>query len=302
MSDGDSKKQRRGLGRGLGNLIRNRDEGETGELVRVPVEDVERPGDQPRREFDEEGLVELAESIEENGVIQPLVVREAGDAYELIAGERRLRASRRAGLEDVPAVVRDVDDAQAYALALVENVQREDLNPVEEAEAYGRLLEEFDFTQGELAERLGKSRSTIANATRLLKLPGSVRELLESEAISRGHARALVGLADEAAEELAERIVDEGLNVRQTETIAKRLRGKGEGDTGEEESEETTSTPGGSRYRNDAQTRRIAEELQRTLGTKVELKDEHGEGKVEIHYDDYEVLNAVLEKLGVDGS
>lgn len=293
---GSDDGNRRGLGRGLGNLIRNRSGGEADELVRIPVEEVERPGDQPRRAFDEQGLEELAESIEENGVIQPLVVRPAGESYTLIAGERRLRAAKRVGLEDVPAVVRDVDGAEAYALALVENVQREDLNPVEEAEAYGRLLDEFEFTQSELAEQVGKSRSTISNATRLLELPGSVRGLLAADDITRGHARALVGLPDQTAEGLAERVVDEELTVRETEEIAKRLR---EGD--EEGSDDAKSgSSSESKYRRDAQTRRIAEELQRTLGTKVELKDRHGEGKVEIHYDEYEVLNAVLERLGLE--
>lgn len=287
-------KRRRALGRGLGALIPRQQQGEdTREYHYLEIDQI-RPADvQPRRDFDEAGLKELADSIEESGLIQPLVVREADEGYELIAGERRWRAARLAGEAKVPAVVRQVTDAEAYALALVENVQREDLNPMEEAAAYARLLEEYDFTQEELAQQVGKSRSSIANAVRLLNLPQKVCELVADGDLSAGHARALVGLPADLAQRLATRIVKRDLSVREAEELARKMKEDGE----------TPSSRGSSksRYRDDAQTRHITKELQHALGTRVKLKDKHGEGKVEIYYDDYEVLQAVLDRIGVDG-
>jgi ParB family chromosome partitioning protein len=241
-------------------------------------------------------LRELAASIEENGLIQPLVVRRVGETFELIAGERRLRACEMADVQDVPVVIRDVTDAEAYALALVENIQREDLNPIEEALAYERLMEEFEFTQAELAEDLGKSRSTIANAVRLLGLPEQVREMVAAGKLSAGHARTLVPLTERQAVNLAKRIVRQGLSVRKTEQVVKRLDEEGsEEDEGDDEGE--SSSRG---YRDDAQTRMLTREMQKALGTKVELKDKGGKGRVEIHYDDKEVLQSVLERLGIE--
>lgn len=289
-SNDDSSGGRNALGRGLENLIPDRnEEGEGGRLVQVPIANIERPPDQPRTYFDETGLEELAESISESGVIQPLVVREGGDGYELIAGERRLRASKKAGLDEVPVVIREVSDAEAYALALVENIQREDLNPIEEATAYERLKAELGLTQAELAEHLGKSRSAIANATRLLKLPEAVQQMLVEGDLSSGHARALISLDDELARQIAERIVDEDLSVREAEKLAKRAQEKNDDDSSDRSS--------GSRYRDDAQVNKIKTDLQRALGTKVELKDKHGKGRVEIHYDDYEILQSVLDRI-----
>jgi len=297
-SDDTSSNNRNALGRGLKNLIPERNEEARSRLFKVPVADIDRPDDQPRTHFDETGLEELAESIEESGVIQPLVVREGEEAYELIAGERRLRASKMAGLEEVPVVVREVTDAEAYALALVENIQREDLNPVEEANAYERLQQELGLTQAELADHLGKSRSAIANATRLLNLPEDVREMLVEGELTAGHARALVSLPDEVARQLAKQIAHEGMSVRRAENLAKKFGPEDEGDDEEDDvEEETTTTSTGSEYRADAQVKRVKNDLQTALGTKVELKDRHGEGKVEIHYDDYEILQAVLDRI-----
>jgi ParB family chromosome partitioning protein len=287
-SDGDSSSGRKALGRGLDNLIPDRGSDSLGQLFEIPVDEIERPPDQPRTHFDEAGLEELADSIAESGVIQPLVVRDGGDGYELIAGERRLRASKRAGLDEVPVVLRDVSDAEAYALALVENIQREDLNPIEEARACERLKRELGLTQAELAEHLGKSRSSIANATRLLDLPEAVQQMLVEGDLSAGHARALVSLSDEDATRIAAQVVENGLTVRETEKLASRAKR-------DEEEAETAST--GSRYRDDAQVKKITDDLQRALGTKVELKDRHGKGRVEIHYDDYEILQSVLDRI-----
>jgi ParB family chromosome partitioning protein len=293
--DKPNRQRRRALGRGLGALIpRQKTGGNVREYQYLALEDI-RPADiQPRRDFDEAGLRDLAESIDKSGVIQPLVVRQVGDGYEIIAGERRWRAAKLAGEEQVPAVVKDVDDAEAYALALVENVQREDLNAIEEASAYARLIEEYDFTQAELAQQVGKSRSTVANAVRLLTLPQKVCDMVASGELSAGHARTLVGLSPQIALRLATRIVKKGLSVREAEQLAKSMKEEGESD-GDTPNEDTRPT-----YRDDAQTRHITNQLQHALGTKVNLRDKHGEGKVEIFFDDYEVLQAVLDRLGVE--
>jgi ParB family chromosome partitioning protein len=297
MSSEDDKPRggrRRALGRGLGALIPSQQKGGGGrEYAYLPLESIEAAHTQPRTDFDEGGLRELAESIEESGLIQPLVVRETDDDnYELIAGERRWRACKMVGLTDVPAVIKDVSDAEAYALALVENIQREDLNPMEEASAYARLMEEFEFTQSELAEQVGKSRSTIANAVRLLSLPQKVCEMVTSGELSAGHARTLVSLEPTLARRLATKIVKEGLSVREAEELAKQMKERGTTTKKKKSS--------GSSYRDDAQTRDITRKLQQTLGTKVQLKDKHGKGKVEIYYEDYDVLQGVLDKLDVD--
>ncbi|MFW5967036.1 MAG: ParB/RepB/Spo0J family partition protein [Persicimonas sp.] len=293
--DNGAPKRRKALGRGLGALIpRQRDGDGTREYHYLPVDKISPAEVQPRRDFDESGLEELAASIAESGVIQPLVVREDGDGYELIAGERRWRAAKIAGEDEVPAVVREVTDAEAYALALVENVQREDLNPMEEASAYARLLEEYDFTQEELADQIGKSRSSIANAVRLLNLPQKVCDMVASGELSAGHARTLVGLSADMAKRLATRIVKRDLSVREAEKLVREKKDAGEGGG-------SSSGASSSRYRDDSQTRHITNELQHALGTRVKLKDKHGEGKVEIYYDDYDVLQSVLDRLGVDG-
>lgn len=287
-----SRQRRRALGRGLGALIpRQQQTANPREYQYLPIDQIRPAEVQPRRDFDEAGLRELADSIEESGVIQPLVVRQAEDGYELIAGERRWRAAQMAGEEQVPAVVKEVTDAEAFALALVENVQREDLNPMEEASAFARLLEEYEFTQSELAQQVGKSRSSIANAVRLLTLPQTVCDMVASGELSAGHARALVGLSSDIARRLATRIVKKGLSVREAEQLAKSMKEQGEPEP------KPAKKP---TYREDAQTRHITEQLQHKLGTKVKLRDKHGKGKVEIYYDDYEVLQAVLDRLGVE--
>ncbi|MGM0559110.1 MAG: ParB/RepB/Spo0J family partition protein [Myxococcota bacterium] len=296
MSSSDDKPRggrRRALGRGLGALIPSQQKGGgSREYAYLPLESIEAASTQPRSNFNESGLRELADSIEESGLIQPLVVRETDDdTYELIAGERRWRACKMVGLTDVPAVIKDVSDAEAYALALVENIQREDLNPIEEASAYARLMEEFDLTQSELSEQVGKSRSTIANAVRLLTLPQKVCDMLAAGQLSAGHARTLVSLDSELAKRLANKIVKEGLSVREAEELAKQMKDRGT---------TTTQKKKKSSYRDDAQTRDITRKLQQSLGTKVKLKDKHGKGRIEIHYDDYDVLQGVLDRLDVN--
>jgi len=281
---------KRALGRGLSALIPQASVPIHGEMppatgiVRIPVERLLRDPAQPRKTFDETRLRELAESIRTQGVIQPVLVRRDGADYRLIAGERRWRAAQLAGLHEVPAVVRDVTAAEAFELALVENLQRTDLNPLEEAEGYRRLIQEFGLTQDQVGERVGRDRTSVANALRLLQLPEKVKELLASGALGMGHARALLGMS--AGSELvvtAERIVREQLSVRETERIVRTARGP---------STAAPRKPAGS-----TAARAVVEDLQRRLGTKVRLEDRGGKGTLEIDFFSYEDLERILALL-----
>ncbi|HEX7596758.1 MAG TPA: ParB/RepB/Spo0J family partition protein, partial [Polyangia bacterium] len=227
--------KRQALGRGLAALIPAAAPSESADpaqskpgssLRTVDIENVYPSGKQPRKRFDDARLNELAESIRSQGIIQPLVVRvRPAGGFELIAGERRWRAAQRAGLHQVPVIIREAAEAQAFEMALVENLQREDLNPIEEAEGYQRLVAEFGYTQESLAARVGKERSTVANALRLLKLPPPVRVMVVEARLSMGHARALLGLEDDAAiERLARQTASRGLSVRQVEALVRRER------------------------------------------------------------------------------
>jgi len=211
-----------GLGRGLDSLFDNglSEEG----AVTLPILEVEPNRDQPRQEFDEEAMAELSRSIADHGVLQPILVRPVhGGAYQIIAGERRWRAARAAGLTEIPVVIREMSDEEAMVAALIENLQREDLNAMEEARGYRSLMEEYNLTQDEAARRVGKSRSKVANALRLLLLPGTVQELVKDQRLSEGHARALMGL-EEGVEitPVAQEIAEKGLNVRDSEKLIKR--------------------------------------------------------------------------------
>lgn len=208
-----------GLGKGLGALIPAGTVADAGAaLQRIPISAIRPNPAQPREHFDEEGLASLAESIREVGVLQPVLVRAAGEGFELIAGERRWRASRRAGLQDIPAIVRHADDAAVLQQAIIENVQREELNPLEEAAAYQQLIEDFDLTHDDVAVRVGKSRATITNMLRLLQLPASIQRYLKDGSLRMGHARALLGTPDRSfQEQLARRVVADDLSVREVE-------------------------------------------------------------------------------------
>lgn len=216
-----------GLGRGFDSLfLDNSSDAQTeGGSVSLPIGQIEPDRGQPRTKFDEEALAELENSIREFGVLQPLLVRPMSDgSYRIVAGERRWRAARRAGLTEVPVIIRSLTDSEAAAIALIENLQREDLNAIEEAAGIKRLIEEFDFTQEEAADKLSKSRSAIANSLRLLALPNDVMKLVSDGKLSAGHARALLGLNDkEQLSEVANRVLEEGLSVRQTEALVKSL-------------------------------------------------------------------------------
>jgi ParB family chromosome partitioning protein len=299
-----STQKRKALGRGLAALIPGTRELEavpaptfgapTGAgrdadgLRTVAIEDVHPSAQQPRKQFDDARLDELAASIRVQGIIQPLVVRErAAGGYELIAGERRWRAAQRAGLHEVPAVVRDVAPKRAFEMALVENLQREDLNPIEEAQGFERLVEEFGYTQETLAARVGKDRSTVANALRLLRLPESVLGLVIAGRLSMGHARALLGLeAADAIERLARRVVARELSVRQVEALVRRER---------EDDGRAPPTPPAAPS---ASARDLALRLTRALGTRVKVVEEGpGKGHLAISYHSLDQLDAVLARI-----
>jgi ParB family chromosome partitioning protein len=238
---------------------------------------------QPRTQIDDERIEDLARSITSNGIIQPIVVRRAGAAYEIVAGERRWRAAQRAGLLKVPVVVREVPDDRLLAVALIENIQREDLNPIEEAVAYRRLADEFHLTQEQIADAVGKDRSSIANFVRLLKLPQEVRANLASNALSMGHARALLGLADEASQlRLARDVVSRSLSVRETEALVKHA-GKEDGKKEERKA--------------DVHTRAAEDKLRLALGTRVRINRKGKGGRIEIEFASEDELQRLYERL-----
>ncbi|MEE0800552.1 MAG: ParB/RepB/Spo0J family partition protein [Gemmiger sp.] len=223
-----AKRKLGGLGKGLDSLFEDLppEEGDSADVTHLPLREIEPDPDQPRKNFDEESLAALSASIAENGLLQPIAVRpkKAGPGYVIIAGERRWRAARMAGLEEVPVLVKEVTDEQAAALALIENLQREDLDPIEVAEGCRQLIDRYGLTQEEAARRLGKSRSAITNSMRLLSLPEPVREQVRTGALSAGHAKAILGLAsDDLMQAAAEQVTAKGLNVRQTESLCRKL-------------------------------------------------------------------------------
>ena len=279
---------KRGLGRGLGALLSSTPvEGES--LVEIPLERIGVNPNQPRKAFDQEALAELSASIKASGIIQPVVVRRRGDGYELIAGERRWRAARMAGLDRVPAVVRDATDAQSLELALVENLLREDLNPMEEAEAYQSLLAQFGWTQEELGERVGRKQSTIANALRILRLPEAIQEDLRAGRLTMGHARALLALPSVIDQlKLREEILAHSWSVRTTEDSVRAAE----------------SMPGTRRLprpgrRRSPELAALEEALQRALMTRVRITGTERTGKIEVAYSSAEDLERLAEKLGI---
>jgi len=252
-----------------------------------PVSSIRAGAHQARKNFDASTLGELAESIREKGILQPLLVRKHGEGYELIAGERRLRAAVLAGLKEVPVIVRNEGDTEVHELSLIENLQRADLNPVEEAEAYRVLLEDHGYSQKDLARKLGKDRSTVANTVRLLRLPGEIQEDLGAGRISAGHARALLALPDaELQLEIRDRILTDGLSVRQAEALVTRLTG---GDQKEKKAPRGKQPLGPFPYNY------VLDDLRRRLSTKVSAAGDANRGKIEIHYFNAEDLKRIVE-------
>jgi ParB family chromosome partitioning protein len=253
------------------------------------VERIQRGRYQPRRDFDADSLRELADSIAAQGVIQPIVVRPVGDGqYEIIAGERRWRAAQQAGLSEIPVVVREVDEQTAIAIALIENIQRDDLNPLEEASALQRLLGEFGLTHMQVAEAVGKSRTTVTNLLRLLELNDDVKRALERGQLEMGHARALLGLKGPRQSAAADRVVGRGLSVRETERLVRRLQ------------QEDGETEGKAQKRpaTDPNVRRLQEDLADRLGARVQIQQGHrGAGKLVIAYNSLDELDGILAHI-----
>ena len=283
-----SKKQ--GLGKGLGALIPQTPKtppAPSGTPITVPVERIHPNPHQPRQVMDEEKLNELAESIREHGIIQPIVVTQVGNRYQIIAGERRWRASQRAGLTEVPVFVKEITPQQMLELAIVENIQRADLNPLEEAQAYAQLMEEFGLTQEVVAQKVGKSRTAVANTLRLLKLPDELKNALAAGKITEGHARALLSITKPRAQlDALHTVIERKLNVRQTEMLVRQIM------SGDEKPKKrrTPLSP---------QDKDMVHRFQERLGTKVDLfRDDSGSaGKITIHFYSDEELQAVFDIL-----
>ena len=282
-----ASKKPSGLGRGLGALLGDEAlKSEAAGSLYVDISQVESYSAQPRKYFDEAALAELAESIRLHGIIQPLTVRKlASGYYQIIAGERRWRAARRAGLREVPVVVVEADDRKAAELAMIENLQREDLNPMEEAAGFQVLIDTYHMTQEEAAAQVGKSRSAVANALRLLSLSAPVAKLVEEGKLSAGHARALVPLSPALQERAAEAVVSGGLSVRQTEALVKRLSA---------EKKEPKPAPDGPDYTAEAQ-----KDLSSRLGRGVRIVTGRKKGRIELEYYGMDDLNDLLEALAL---
>ena len=294
--------KRNGLGKGLDSLIPNKSDKpnvqsekkekkaenvkeETGEIM-VKINQVEPNRDQPRKDFDEDSLMELADSIKQFGILQPLIVKKKKDYYEIIAGERRWRAAKIAGIKEVPIIVKEYTDQEIVEISLIENIQRENLNPIEEAMAFKRLLEEFNLKQDEVAERVSKSRTAVTNSMRLLKLSKKVQQMIIDDMISTGHARALLAIDDEEQQYiLANKIFDEKLSVRETEKLVKALKNPKK-EVKKQEPEHTFV------YDN------IEEQLKNIIGTKVSVNPKaNGKGRIEIEYYSEEELERIYDLI-----
>ena len=274
-----------GLGRGLASLIPQRSAGQPG-ILEIPTARIRPNPRQPRKRFDPDSLAALMASIKEHGVIQPILVTETIDGYQLVAGERRLRAAQAAGLDRIPAVVRQLADRDQLQLALVENLQREDLDPIETADAYRRLIEEFGFTQDDLAGRVGRARSTVANTLRLLDLAPGIQAAIAEGRLTEGHGRALGGLATELQDRVLDSVLRQELSVRQTEELVRRLRAP-----------KPDLAASSANHPADPDLQRVEEDLRRALGTKVSLARSRRGGRIVIEYYSDEELGRLYERL-----
>lgn len=273
-----------GLGKGLGALLpESMKEEQERAVISAPIEEVKTNPYQPRRVIKDDRIQELAASIKNKGVIQPVLVRRTDSGYELIAGERRWRAAQKAGLKNIPVIVKDVSPAEVVELALIENIQREDLNPLEEAGAYQRLVQEFGLTQEEVAARVGKERSTVANFLRLLKLPEHIKKDIWTEDLSMGHARVLAGIQDlEKQRQVRDAIVKKGLSVREAEAAVRRLKTS---------RRRTQTAP------QDSHTESLAEAMMQALGTRVRISRRGKGGKIEIDFYSEPDLERIVDSV-----
>lgn len=278
----------RGLGKGLNALITSNliEEGE--QVKEVSINEIRPNPYQPRKEFEQSAIEELAQSIKEHGIIQPLIVRKSIKGYELVAGERRLRAAKVAGLKEVPVVVKAYTDQQLMEIALIENLQRENLNPLEEAEAYDKLISHHDYTQEQLAQKIGKSRPHVANMLRLLQLPEKIRKMVSAAELSMGHSRALLGVTDKKVQQqLANDVVEKGLSVRQLEELVKQLN----------VSRETKKKKPA---KNEPVLIEMEERLRSRFGTSVKIKKGSKRGKIEIDFYSQEDLERIIDMLNIE--
>lgn len=276
------------LGKGLSALINNNENVDQSRVEEIFIDQIEANPFQPRSDFNEDSLQELAKSIQEKGIIQPITVRKIkAERYQIVAGERRWRASKLVGLKKIPAVIRDFDDQEMLEIALIENIQREDLNPIEEAVAYDKMLDNFDITQTELAKQVGKSRSAVANMVRLLKLADKVKNHLQQGTITIGHARALLALKNEEAQIAAcENIIIQDLTVRETEKYVEKLKNPLQKKEKKNKKKELNS-----------EWKNAAAELENKLGTKVKIKQRQKSNLLTIEIDNVEKLKKLVEKL-----
>ena len=282
-----------GLGKGLGALIPEdnnikEEKNENGGIINIELKDIKANKKQPRKFFDNNKLNELAESVKEHGIIQPLILKKEENGYSIIAGERRYRAAKIAELTEVPALIMDISDEKLLQVSLIENIQREDLNPIEEGLAYERLLKEFALTQEELSKTMGKSRTTITNTMRLLKLDDRVKEYVIEGVISEGHGRAILPLENDAQYEIAQKIIDNSLSVRETEKLVKKILN----DAVEEKTSERRK-PLNPYYKD------VRDRLQDHFGTKVNLNANKNKGKIEIEYYSEEDLQRILDIINI---
>lgn len=271
-----------GLGKGLGALIRENEQDIEGSITELKITELEANQNQPRRNFDDQGLQELAESIRQHGVVQPIIVRKLDNSYQIVAGERRWRAARLAGLKTVPIVVKDYSNIEVMEIALIENLQRQDLNAIEEAIAYKSLIEEHEMTQEEISEKIGRSRPAIANTLRLLNLPEEIKEFVVQGKLSAGHARAILSVQDKKKQiEIALKVIEQQLNVRDIEKLVMQKEKK-------EPSKESKKS---------VEIIELEERLKKALATKVNIVHKKSRGKIEIEYYNNDDLERILELL-----
>lgn len=283
-----AKAKRSALGKGMGALISSAAQEGGKKYFSCPIEELQPHRQQPRKSFNDVKMAELVASIKEKGVIQPLVVRQQGDHYQIIAGERRWRAAQKAGLDRLPVVIQEVSEDWALEIALIENLQREDLNPLEEAGAYRYLMDSFDLHQDEVAKRVGKDRTTVTNAVRLLRLPDGIKEDLRQGRLSMGHARALLSLEqDEDMVEAGQEVIRKKMSVRDTEKLVKKIKNFG------------SSKAPPVKKPVDPNIKALEESLQQQLGARVKLLQKGKGGRLEIAYADQKQLDRILEQLGL---
>lgn len=287
--------KKHGLGKGLNALIpeevgvsETNDEDRKNDIEKIPINLIRSNENQPRKNFENESLMSLAKSIEEHGIIQPIVLKSDGDIYTIVAGERRWRAAKIAGLKEIPAVIVNVSDRNLLEISLIENIQREDLNPIEQAKAFERLINDFELTQEELANRIGRSRASITNCLRLLNLDDRVQEYLIEGVISEGHGRALLGLEEKEEQyQVTQKIIDEDFNVRQTEKIVKNFKNDNISSK-KIENKKIAANP----YHKE-----IENKLENIFGTKVSISNKKNKGKIQIEYYSEEDLERIVEML-----